>query len=288
LERHPKQLASILKRVNHHLESAMAEWEAWREFRRVNKAETITAETVKDLVAAGVAEWKGADKEGRPCLLVTGRRLTQGVPRLPALWKQFMIYVAESGLRNVLDSQMAVEGASGDTTPIVREAAGSPSPAASTLPPDSQIVILYDRRGLEFDNIDINLYRDCQVTLSNVRRFYSDRLHCFYVLHMTWGHWFMYYVLLKPLLGLTGRMDKFIAVEDDEDLLPYFPPSQLDLLHPFYSGKVRTVVLPGAGDPTSSILDPNVLSNLPVMMAGGQTAVEPASTTLPDPLPSSR
>ena len=296
IERHPKQLASILKRTNHHFESAMSEWQQWHDFRAANKADSITAETVKDLVAAGVAEWKGADKEGRPCLIVTGRRLVAGVPRIPTLWRQFMIYVAESGLRTVLDLQTKREDEvrGGETSPIERgDGAPSSSSSSSSSSPGSccgEIVVIYDRRGLMFENIDINLYRDCQNTLSDVRRFYSDRLHRFYVLYLTWGHWAMYWLFLKPLLGLTGRADKFIAVDEEEELLPYFPPSQRDLLWPFYTGRTRTFVLPGAaagggevlgggGGPSSSVLGG---IGIPLMMSGGQCVVEPSSTTLPD------
>ena len=261
MERHPKQLACILKRCNHHLEGAMSEWEQWRDFRRFNKADSITAESVKELVAAGLAEWKGTDLEGRPCLIVTGRNLTSNVPRVPALFRQFIIYLAETQLRAFLDMEAAA-AADGveDESPISRTGSG-PRPAPSL----GQAVVIYDRRGLLFEHIDINLYRDCRDVLSDVRRFYSDRLHCFYILFMTWGHWAMYYLLLKPLLGLTGNAGKFVAIDDEPELLQYFPQTQISFLQPFYSGRTSTFVMPAGGDG----------GGLPVMMQGTQTAVEP-------------
>jgi len=229
VERHPKQLAYLLKRTNHHLEGAMSEWQEWVEFRRKSKADSITAETVQELISAGLAEWKGADKEGRPCLIITGRKMTKEVPRSPTLFRQFIIYLAEEGLKKVLTQPLVSE------ENIDRNSAG---PAAAN--DDGRVVIIYDRRGLLFENIDINLHRDCQAVLHEMRRFYSDRVHCFHIVYMTWGHWIAYYLLLKPLLGLSGSANKFLATETEDGLLPYFPSEQLRHLQPFYSGTTRT------------------------------------------------
>jgi len=287
IERHPKQLASILKRMNYQIEGATSEWEQWRDFRRSHNADGITSDSVKALVDAGLAEWKGTDKEGRPCLIITGRRLTEAVPRVPALFRQFIIFLAEAGLRTVLDLQTKFDQEGGDASPMERSNASSDS--ASAVPP-GQIVVIYDRRGLLFANIDINLYRDCREVISEVRRFYMDRLHCFYILSMSWGHWAMYYLFLKPLLGLTGNANKMLAVDEEEDLLAYFPPSQIPLLAPFFSGKTVTFTAPdhsgvlqggaGGGFPTSLQPNATILGNsssvpVPFMMTGGMSAVEP-------------
>ena len=238
VERHPKQLGYLLKRMNHHLEGAMAEWQEWVDFRRKSKADSITAETVQELINARLAEWKGADKEGRPCLIITGRKMTKEVPRSPTLFRQFIIYLAEEGLKKALEQQQQEQ-------PLVSETNIDRSSAGTAATNDGRVVIIYDRRGLLFEHIDINLHRDCQAVLHEIRRFYSDRVHCFHIVYMTWGHWVAYYLLLKPLLGLSGSANKFLATETEDGLLPYFPPEQLKHLQPFYAGTTRTYTFEG-------------------------------------------
>lgn len=130
-ERGPPQLRAILKRVNFHLEGAMAEWSEWKEWRTRNNNEAITAESVAVLLESGIAQWRGRDKEGRRCLVVTGRHLTAAVPRVPVQFKHFMIHLAETGL-----GLGAAAGAVEDDEGGLR-----------------QVVVLYDRRGMLFDHI---------------------------------------------------------------------------------------------------------------------------------------
>ena len=61
-------------RVNKYdIEQAMRVWTEWVTCRHEMKIDDISDEDIQDEVQSNIATWRGCDKDGRPCLVVTGR-----------------------------------------------------------------------------------------------------------------------------------------------------------------------------------------------------------------------
>ena len=69
------------------------------------------------------------------------------------------------------------------------------------------------RRGMTSANTDPDLVQCCQEMVSNLRRFYGQRLGMVYILHVNWVFW-LAYQLFWPLLFATNVSAKFIIVND--------------------------------------------------------------------------
>mgnify|MGYP006079124443 CR=1 FL=1 len=203
------QVTRILRRMKHNVDAALTEWKAWVKWRvEVEANEFKEGDFVEHVLPHHVAEWRGEDKEGRPCLLLTGRNLTEKARGLPyrynrqaILLKEYIIYVVEKGIRDM--DEKGIERCS----------------------------IVYDRRGLGFGHIDGGLWRVVRDAILSCNRFYSDRIGPMYIMNMNWVFWGFFQLVIKPmlLLGSDGGVS-LKAVQEVPDLLEFFESKNL-LLH---------------------------------------------------------
>ena len=168
----------------------------------------ITDEEVKYELKEGIIACRGHNKDNMKCVVVTGRMLDPE-RRLGSnvSFKKYILRSAESILEE--SSNNAAAGGQGET---------------------DKVCIIYDRRGLEFENIDPNLYQYCRNLMEELQYWYSKRLGVIYILHTNMMYWLLYTVLLMPLLAIMGVGSKFVVVEETSELLQYFDEDQLFLL----------------------------------------------------------
>lgn len=55
------------------IEQALRVWTEWVTWRHDMKIDDIKCEDIEDEVQSNIATWRGCDRDGRPCLVVTGR-----------------------------------------------------------------------------------------------------------------------------------------------------------------------------------------------------------------------
>jgi hypothetical protein len=75
--------------------------------------------------------------------------------------------------------------------------------------------VIYDRRQLTNANTDPDVAQISKDTITNLRRFYGQRLGIVYVLHVNWLFWFVYQCL-RPLLACLKLHTKFVIVNKIE------------------------------------------------------------------------
>lgn len=194
-------LMRLLRDESYNVENAMKSWEAWVKWRRATMVDDITTEDIKHEISDGLASWRGRDKEGRPACVITGRNMDP-MNRLGSVstFQKFLLYTAEEGYR--ISDEMKSD----------------------------EVCVIYDRRGLEFKNIDSHLYRMSNITLDAMRRWYRGSLGKIYIVHLNLFFWMVFAFIIKPLLGLLSSDGKIIVVEDPIELLEYFDEDQLFLL----------------------------------------------------------
>ena len=72
-ECHIGHLNHFLRLSKFNVEQAMVMWSEWVKWRHDMKIDTISDEDIIDEVSSGIAQWRGFDKVGRPCLVISGR-----------------------------------------------------------------------------------------------------------------------------------------------------------------------------------------------------------------------
>lgn len=168
----------------------------------------ITDEDVKHEMVEGIFTCRGHNKENMKCCVITGRmldperRLGNNVS-----FRKYILRTAESILEESSMNRQSAEGGETD-----------------------QVCIIYDRRGLEFENIDPNLYQFCKKLTEELQYWYGKRLGVIYILHTNMMYWLLYTVFVMPLLAVMGVGSKFVVVETPAELLQYFDEDQLFLL----------------------------------------------------------
>ena len=197
-------LERILKSNNYDLEISYSKWLEWVTFRHTYKCDSITEDDIKNEMDLGLAKWRGKDKQGRPCLVITGRLLNaddQPNYKVTAKsFRKFLIKTVEDGVKLANQENM------------------------------DQICVIYDRRGLEFRHIDPNLFRACSDLIEKLKQFYGDRVGLIYVLYTNWLFWTMYHVLIKPMLMILRSAHKIFVADTVDDLLEYFDDDKLLLV----------------------------------------------------------
>lgn len=164
------------------------DWAAWRQQHVVSESD------VELEIASGVAQWIGHDKQGRKCCVVIGRNHSPSRRKIKS-FRQFLVYIVEKGcLFNILVS-------SADDADMSHE--------------PYEVCVLYDRRGLVNANTDPDLVQCCQEIISDLRRWYGQRLRVVYILHVNWVFWILYH-LLWPLLVLT-KINKRLVIVNKPD-----------------------------------------------------------------------
>lgn len=195
--RHPHHLLRLLRRYNHGVELALTGWCDWVRWRHEQKADNITDDNVHAESAARLAVWWGHDKSDRLCCVITGRHLNPAERRRlggnSQTFQQYLIRVVEDGcLRAMEDS--STSNRSNSSNPIVstmerdaynsaentmtsNDSSSSSNSSSSRGGDDSSnrlsigpdFCVIYDRRGLEFANIDPMLYKLCRSTVEALR-----------------------------------------------------------------------------------------------------------------------
>lgn len=179
---------------------ALETWAEWVEWRYRIGADEITDEEIADEVSSGLAEWRGKDKAGRLCLVVTPRLLNpRGRKGNHKTFQKFLIRIIEDGLRKA------------DAADV------------------HEVCILYDRTGLTFEHIDPILQQFSKPTISALKHFYSARLGALYVLHLNWWFQLFFTWLVRPILSAGGAENKFTVFNTPEELLDVFDEEQLFL-----------------------------------------------------------
>jgi hypothetical protein len=202
-EKQENHLKRFLTKHFMDLEVALTQWHGWVKWRHDVNIDDINEEEIKNEREEGVVTWRGRNKEGMLCCVITGRMLDpinrKGTPRS---FKKFILKTVEEGLRQADESS------------------------------ETKVCIIYDRRGLEFKHIDPNLYQFCRKDFEVLRDYYGDRIGAIYVLYTNVFFWIMYHLILRPLSAIWTNMEKLIVVDKAEDLLEYFESDQLYLLSP--------------------------------------------------------
>lgn len=111
-EKNEKHLKRFLKKHFMDIEVALNQWHGWVEWRHENNIDSLTAPQSQDLfvheVKEGVMVWKGQNKQGMPCCLITGRMLDP-IDRggSHGSFRKYMLKMVDEGLRNAdeLDDQ---------------------------------------------------------------------------------------------------------------------------------------------------------------------------------------
>mmetsp|Transcript_8553 Transcript_8553/g.12767 ORF Transcript_8553/g.12767 Transcript_8553/m.12767 type:complete len:307 (+) Transcript_8553:31-951(+) len=190
-------LTRFRKRYPRDTEAAYKEWSEWVQWRRDLQVDEITEQSISEEISSKQAFWHGKDKKNQPCLLVTGRLHDTGATLGSGKsFQKFMIYTVEQGCK--ISNESEVE----------------------------KVCVLYDRRGLEYEHIDIFLYQNCRNIIYDLQRWYADKLGTIYILHMNSLFWMLYQFILRPIFGLLLG-DKIVVVSNASDILEYFDEDEL-------------------------------------------------------------
>jgi hypothetical protein len=200
-EKNENTIKKILSNNNYNIDNALSLYLKWIDYRISVNADNITNDDIKAEINYNLAPWKGKDKNNRPCCIITGRNLPISNIRLGnyKTFNQFLIRTVEDGCK------LADENNS------------------------EELCIIYDRRCLEYSNIDPILNRMCKSTIDELKNFYRYRLGKIYIVHINWFYWAIFYLFLKPLFGLFDLQNKIHIVSNRDELLEYFNEEDLFL-----------------------------------------------------------
>lgn len=192
-EQHQSIVSRFLEENHFNLEVAYDHWLKFVCWRRKVKADDITDNDIKVYTDKKIGFWKGQDKNGCKCCIITGRQLNP-IDVCYSSFPKFIIRLVEQGCLYNEDHT-------------------------------SKICVIYDRRGLKSHNIDPMLYTLCRQTIDDLTFFYGKRLSVIYVIETSWFFWLSFY-LWKPFL-----QNKVVAVKKRSDLLDYFEDNELHLIN---------------------------------------------------------
>jgi hypothetical protein len=207
---------------NHDPYGRAGNWKSFKKFL-IHTVETGVQEADKRLIEAHRAQLIAAvaDETREAQTLEASPVASRGSPR-------------QYGL---LDRPEESASSSSGTAAADETAAAGGKAAAPDLEPFGQVCILYDRRGLDDQHLDPNLYQICRDLFSELQVQYGDRLGLIYVVHINWFFWVLYQYVMQPFLELTGRKvvqvvetpeeltAKGCFAEEELHLQPYTPPA---------------------------------------------------------------
>mmetsp|Transcript_1227 Transcript_1227/g.1640 ORF Transcript_1227/g.1640 Transcript_1227/m.1640 type:complete len:240 (-) Transcript_1227:308-1027(-) len=177
-------LQRILRNHYYDTEVALNQWHLWVSWKHENMVDSITESDIAHERTESILAWRGKNKENMACCVVTGRFLDPTHREgSHASFRKFIIKTVEDGMRDSNESEQ------------------------------DKVCVIYDRRGLEFQHIDPNLYQFCRSTIDALRMWYSDRLGVLYVLHTNTFFWILYLFIIKPFLAVTTTNNRLIVVE---------------------------------------------------------------------------
>lgn len=178
--------------MKHDVDKAYTLHKEWSKWRLDKGCDSISNEEIAGEISDNICVWKGKDNLGRMVCLVTGRHLKvisrKGTSRS---FEKFMIKTIEDGIR------MSNDDANSN---------------------DSKLCIVYDRRGMTFDNIDGVLSKYCKATFNSLSDFYGNRLGVVYVVHVNWFFKIVVDWVMKPLLNWTSMHENIVFVDDEKEL----------------------------------------------------------------------
>lgn len=200
-EQSEKHLERFLKLHFQDIEVALNRWHGWVEWRHVNEIDKITDADVSNELNEGIFSWRGKNKQGMQCCVITARMLRpEDRKGTFNSFKKHLLRFVDEGMRRADETDQ------------------------------DKICIIYDRRGLEYENIDPNLYQFCKKAIDEMREWYGNRIGAVYVVHVNMMFWLLYTVLLFPIMYMWSSSDRMIILNEAEELLQYFDEDQLQLL----------------------------------------------------------
>ena len=191
-------LLKFLIENHYNLEVAYEKWVQFIQWRRKVGADSIQDDHIKAETDAQLGFWKGKDKKGSHCCVITGRQLVPGSCIGYSSFYKWIIRLVEEGCLY---------------RPIKHQ---NHSP---------KVCVIYDRRGLQSSNIDPMLYTVCRQIIDDLTFWYGNNLETLYIVNISWFFWISFYFLIKPFI-----QNKVIAVAKRSDLLEYFEDHELFLL----------------------------------------------------------
>eukprot|EP00600_Ochromonadales_sp_CCMP1393_P006258 CAMPEP_0174961800 /NCGR_PEP_ID=MMETSP0004_2-20121128/4439_1 /TAXON_ID=420556 /ORGANISM="Ochromonas sp., Strain CCMP1393" /LENGTH=287 /DNA_ID=CAMNT_0016210281 /DNA_START=162 /DNA_END=1025 /DNA_ORIENTATION=+ len=227
-EKKVNHLKRFLKKQAYEIEAGLNMWEEWVRWRHANEIDQIQENEIEHERRENIFAWRGKNKEGMKCLVVTGRNLDPSERKGSfRSFKRHLLKVIDEGLMAVDDDEQ------------------------------DQICILYDRRGLEFEHIDPNLYQFCRKASDDMRYFYENRVGALYILELNWLYWIFYRVVISPAMALLSATfhKKFFTANSPADLLAHFHEEDLQLCTDLRSAiDVNRAAREAAADGTVSVV----------------------------------
>ena len=144
------------------------------------------------------AKWVGTDRKGRPCCFVAGGQFHPRIHRRHAgQFQKFMVETFEHGC-------MLAKGCN-----------------------SKQIGIVYDRRNMHWDNIDVHLYQKTHKCWYNLRNYYSQWVGALYIVHVSWFAWILYMYIARPILKWLQVSQDIVVLREAKDILEYIDEENL-------------------------------------------------------------
>lgn len=163
------------------VEAAFEAWQKWRAWRQTFGVDNITADAVQRPLRSGKAFWRGRDKAGRPCLIVTARHHWPKVLSFP-----FSV-LPTSPLPLLFSSVLSFQRVSLQESPaeetirfgvyLVEKGIGLANAAGV-----DQFCVIQDRTGVSYANVDWGLIQTAKTLVQILQDFYAERLGVAYVL----------------------------------------------------------------------------------------------------------
>jgi hypothetical protein len=209
-------LRRFLEVHGYDLDSTMKYYEVYAKWRK----EVMSFRVEENSIADGgyqptdtFAKWNGVDQKGRPCCFIASRQFEPRKHRKHhKAFEKFLIETIETGciLARGCESQ--------------------------------HVGIVYDRRLLTWDNIDMHLYQKVQACWSNIRKYYSGWLGVVYIIQVNWILWLLYIYVFKPLLSCINKSREIVVLREAKDILEYISEDNLPhgFLEDIQGGETKT------------------------------------------------
>lgn len=192
-EKSDKVLRRLLKKHSQDLEASLSEWHRWAQWRRSHDVEGLLTrdDEVQHELKENVFRWAGQNKQCMLCCVITARQLdAQARLGTYSSYRKHLVRVVEEGLRLV--------------------------DACQDESLNEKVCVIYDRRGLGYNNVDPGLHQSSRRLVEELRDFYGDRLGALYVLYCDWPFRLLYSTVIWPLLALWARDQHFVVLQDSE------------------------------------------------------------------------
>lgn len=194
-------LQYFLERNHYDVDKTMEFYEAYSKWRK----EMISFKPEDDEHAEDgyqptdtFAKWVGVDRKNRPCCFIKGCQFHPRIHRKHAgQFQKFVVETFELGC-------MLAQGCD-----------------------SRQIGIVYDRRNMHWDNIDVHLYQKTHKCWHNLRNYYSHWIGTLYIVHVNWFLWILYVYIARPILKWLRMSQDIIVLREAKDILEYIDEEHL-------------------------------------------------------------